>query len=166
MVNPSEVASVAVHPGIGVARLGNAMGADDFFFGPDAPGAGPSVGPSGYRNEKKELKRQAARFRIYATLKSGQVVEVTAADATIVWRVQLANLKAGWYRFTTAMDLPRNLAVTSTRRNPDVGVEDVDSGLLSRATTLDITPSRKKSVERQRPARPSTTAHSSASRFT
>jgi hypothetical protein len=97
------------------------------------------VKPGAFRNEKQELKRQAARFRVYATRKSGEVVELTADNATITWRVQLANLKAGWYRFTTAMDLPRNLAVTSTRRNPGVGVNDLDSGFLSRAA-LDITP--------------------------
>jgi L-Lysine epsilon oxidase N-terminal/L-lysine epsilon oxidase C-terminal domain len=142
MVNPFEVASVAVHPGIGIARVGNALGPDDFFFGPEVPGAGPNPGPGGFRNEKKELKRQAARFRIYATLKSGEVVELTAHNATIVWRVQLANLKAGWYRFTTAMDLPRNLAMTSTRRNPALGVDDTNNGFLVRAQ-LDITPLAK-----------------------
>lgn len=142
MVNPVEVESVSVHPAIGIARVGNAEGADDFFFGPEVPGAGPAVEPGAFRNEKNELKRQAARFRIYATLKSGAVVELTADNATIAWRVQLANLKAGWYRFTTAMDLPRNLAVTSTRRNPDVGVNDVNNGFLSRVV-LDITPAAK-----------------------
>lgn len=139
MIDPAEVVTVAVHPGIGIARVGNASGPDDFFFGPEVPGAGPSIAAGAFRNEKQELKRQAARFRIYATLRSGDVVELTADNATIVWRVQLANLKAGWYRFTTAMDLPRNLPVTTTRRNPSVGVDDVDSGFLSRVV-LDITP--------------------------
>jgi hypothetical protein len=142
MVNPSDVESVAVHPGIGIARVGNAKGDDDFFFGPEVPGAGPSVEPGAFRNQDNELKRQAARFRIYATLKSGEVAELTADNATIEWRVQLANLKAGWYRFTTAMDLPRNLAVTSTRRNPDVGGNDLNIGFLSRLV-LDITPVAK-----------------------
>jgi hypothetical protein len=139
MLDPSAVESVAVHPGIGIARVGNALGVGDFFFGPEVPGARPGVEPGAFRNNQKELKRQAARFRIYAKLKNGEVVELTADNSKIEWRVQLANLKAGWYRFTTAMDLPRNLAVTSTRRNPDVGVDDVDSGFLSRAV-LDITP--------------------------
>jgi hypothetical protein len=139
MLDPSDVVSVAVHPGIGVARVGNALGSDDFFFGPEVPGVGPSARGGSFRNAKMEVKRQAARFRIYATLKSGEVVEVTADHGTIAWRVQLANLKAGWYRFTTAMDLPRNLAVTSTRRNPDVGLTDVENGFLTRVV-LDIMP--------------------------
>jgi L-Lysine epsilon oxidase N-terminal/L-lysine epsilon oxidase C-terminal domain len=138
-MNPSDVVSVAVHPAIAVARVGNAKGAQDFFFGPEVPGAGPQVLSGSFRNGDGELKRQAARFRIYATLKSGEVVELTADHAAITWRVQLANLKAGWYRFTTAMDMPRNLAVTSTRRNPDIGLNDVDIGFLNRAA-LDITP--------------------------
>ena len=139
MIDPAEVVTVAVHPGIGIARVGNALGPDDFFFGPEVPGAGPCVAAGGFRNEKQELKRQAARFRIYATLKNGDVVELTADNANIVWRVQLANLKAGWYRFTAAMDLPRNLPVTTTRRNPSLGGDNVDIGFLSRAV-LDITP--------------------------
>jgi hypothetical protein len=140
MVDLSKVKSVAVHPGIGIARVGNATGEDDYFFGPEVPGAGPDAEKRGFRNEMGELKRQAARFRVYATLEGGQVAELTDGDGVkIEWRVQLANLKAGWYRFTTAMDLPRNLAVTSTRRNPTVGVDDVDSGFLSRSA-LDITP--------------------------
>jgi hypothetical protein len=142
MLNPSQVKSVAIHPGIGIARVGNAKGEDDYFFGPEVPGAGPQA-PGGFRDASGHLKRQAARFRIYATLQNDEVIEVTAEDASIEWRVELANLKAGWYRFTTAMDLPRNLAVSCTRRNPDVGLTDLNSGLLSRAQ-LDIVPQPKK----------------------
>jgi hypothetical protein len=142
MLNPSQVKSVAIHPGIGIARVGNATGEDDYFFGPEVPGAGPD--PSGgFRDACGHLKRQAARFRIYATLQNDDVVEVTAEDAKIEWRVELANLKAGWYRFTTAMDLPHNLAVSCTRRNPEIGLTDVNSGLLNRAQ-LDIMPQPKK----------------------
>lgn len=143
MLNSADVKSVAVHPGIGIARVGNAKGADDYFFGPEVPGTGPGAGSGEFRNQEGALKRQAARFRVYATLNNGDIVEVTADDAEIEWRVQLANLKAGWYRFTTAMDLPRNLAVSSTRRNPSIGVDDVDSGFLARMK-LDITPSPQK----------------------
>jgi L-Lysine epsilon oxidase N-terminal/L-lysine epsilon oxidase C-terminal domain len=141
MLDPADIKSVAVHPGIGIARVGDAMGADDYFFGPETPGTGPRA-TNGFRNAEGHIKRQAARFRIYATLDSGEVIELTAGKAKIEWRVQLANLKAGWYRFTTAMDLPRNLAVSTTRRNPEVGLHDVDVGFLRRAS-LEITPSPK-----------------------
>src|SRR5580693_8410650 len=118
MLDPQEIIRLAVHPGIGVARLGNAP--DDWFFGPETPGEAPNA-PGGFRDAEGRLKRQAARFHIYATLKDGSVVELTNADGVeIEWRVQIANLKAGWYRFTTALDLPRHLTVSSTRRNPDI----------------------------------------------
>src|SRR5258707_677160 len=105
MIDPNDVAEVRIHPGIGVARLGNAPGADDYFFGAEVPGAAPQP-TGGFRDREDRIKRQAARFRIYATLKSGEIREFTAADGEIEWRVEIANLKAGWYRFTAAMDLP------------------------------------------------------------
>lgn len=139
MLNSADIKSVAIHPGIGIGRVGNSTGENDYFFGPQVPGAGPEA-PDGFRDASGHLRRQAARFRIYATLQSGKIVEVTAQDAEIEWRVELANLKAGWYRFTTALDLPRNLAVPTTRRNPDLGRDDLDAGYLARAS-LDIVPS-------------------------
>jgi hypothetical protein len=141
MLDPTQVEFVVIHPGIGIARIGNATGERDYFFGPEVPGTGPQSS-DGFRNASGQIKRQAARFRIYATLKSGEVIEVTANEATIEWRVELANLKAGWYRFTTAMDLPRHLAVSATRRNPSIGTLDVDIGYLARAV-LDIVPTQK-----------------------
>jgi L-Lysine epsilon oxidase N-terminal/L-lysine epsilon oxidase C-terminal domain len=138
VINPKDVVAVRVHPGIGVARLGNAPEADDYFFAADVPGAAPSP-TGGFRDDLGRIKRQAARFRIYATLKSGEIRELTAADGDIQWRVEIANLKAGWYRFTNAMDLPRNLTVAVERRNPAVGRDDLDFGALSR-TKLAIVP--------------------------
>ena len=70
-----------------------------------------------FRTEDGEIKRQAARFRVYAHLKDGAVVEVTAASARIEWRVAIANLKAGWYEFNQAMDLPRGLSREARQRN-------------------------------------------------
>jgi hypothetical protein len=142
MLDPGEITALRVHPGIGVARVGNAEGPDDFFFGSETSGETPSPG-GGFRAADGRLKRQAARFRLYATLKCGDVVEITADDAEIEWRVELGNLKAGWYRFVAAMDLPRNLAVSVERRNPQVGRDDVDYGHLRRLD-LDITPSQRR----------------------
>ena len=47
---------------------------------------------------------QAARFRVYAHMNDGSVREVTSDDATIEWRVSVANLKAGWYEFNRFKD--------------------------------------------------------------
>ena len=76
------------------------------------------------RDASGRIRRQAARFRVYATLRSGEVRELTVREAHVAWRVELANLKAGWYEFNNAMDLPANLVVPSRRRN--AGIRGVD----------------------------------------
>ncbi len=110
------VASVAVHPAVGIARVGNS--ADSFFFGPELPGSLP-VAPGGFKDATGAIARQAARFRVFGYDAAGAVVrEITAADADITWTVSVANKKAAWYAFNRAMDLP--VAVAVKRRNPDV----------------------------------------------
>src|SRR5262249_27077512 len=112
----SEIKSVAIHPGIGIARVGNSQ--DEYFIGPEVPT--PVRQPPGYyRDESGALKRQAARFRVYGLDEQGQVVkEITALDARIEWTVEVANTKASWYQFTNPMDLPQ--AVPARRRNAQI----------------------------------------------
>ena len=113
-----------IYPPLGIARVGNAANADAYVIGPEVIGGPPTL-PDGtparlvadFRTESGEIKRQAARFRVYAHLKNGAVVEVTAASARIEWRVAIANLKAGWYEFNQAMDLPRGLSREARQRN-------------------------------------------------
>jgi L-lysine epsilon oxidase-like protein len=94
-----------VHPTIGIARVGDSP--DEFFIGPEARGVAPSLkkpgdtspGPGRYKDSQRRIKRQGARFRVYAyTLNDeGNVTgmrEVTTADAQIEWEVHLANRKA------------------------------------------------------------------------
>ena len=108
------IVSVAIHPGVGIARVGNSP--DAFFLGPDVPGAVPSS-QTAFRDPSGALARQAARFRIYGYDAAGDVVgEVTSADAHIGWNVHLANRKAAWYSFLKALDIPE--AVPVARRNP------------------------------------------------
>jgi hypothetical protein len=110
------VASVAVHPAVGIARVGNSL--DSFFFGPELPGSLP-VAPGGFKDATGAIARQAARFRIFGYDAAGVVLqEITAADAAITWTVSVANTKAAWYDFDRAMDLP--VAAAVKRRNPDV----------------------------------------------
>ncbi len=122
------IVRAAIHPAIGIARVGNS--ATEFFNGPevDRPLA---QAPGFYRDAAGALKRQAARFRIYGYDAQGQVVaELTAANAQIGWSVHLANLKAAWYEFQQALDIPESVSgnVSSPRRN--AGVEGADrSGL-------------------------------------
>lgn len=100
----SAIVKAAIHPGIGVARLGNSP--DGWFVGPELPyGVGGPEG--GYRDELGAIKRQGARFRIYGYDVDGQVVgEITADEAAIAWTVHVANRKAAWYNFDVALDIP------------------------------------------------------------
>lgn len=117
-----RVVRVAVHPSIGIARVGNSP--DSMFFGPELPGTLP-VAPDGFKDAAGAMARQAARFRIYGYDDRGEVVrELTATDAAITWTVSVANKKAAWYDFDTAMDLP--IAEPVTRRNDKVVGADRD----------------------------------------
>ncbi len=84
------ITSVKVHPAIGVARLGNSP--SDFFIGPEQPWSAPDP-PDGFKDAQCRVKRQAARFRVFAYHDDGSVSELTAAEATIEWTVELANKK-------------------------------------------------------------------------
>ncbi|HEX9992237.1 MAG TPA: LodA/GoxA family CTQ-dependent oxidase [Acidimicrobiales bacterium] len=94
----------AIHPAIGIARVGDS--AEEFFLGPEV--VDPEPLPVGsYKDATGALKRQAARFRVYGYDADGRVVrELTAADADIRWTVHVANTKAAWYQFQLALDIP------------------------------------------------------------
>src|SRR4051812_12917585 len=129
MLDPGAIQELRVYPPIGIARVGNAAGPDDYVIGPELIGGAatlPGVAPElparyvgDFRNGIGEIKRQAARFRIYAHMKNGSVEEVTAASAKIEWRVAVANLKAGWYDFNQAMDLGA-ISQDALQRNRDL----------------------------------------------
>ena len=98
------IVQAAIHPSIGVARVGNSE--DEFFIGPEVTDP-LAEAPGFYRDEKGALKRQAARFRIYGLNAAGKVVaELTANEAEIEWSAHLANKKAAWYQFQMALDIP------------------------------------------------------------
>jgi len=105
--NPTK--SYAIHPAIGVARMGNApLDLDDastFYIGPEAPyqvanaspdgTSGPAADPAYKKNGK--IKKQAQRFRIYEYQDGHARREITldAEDVdAITWTVHLANRKA------------------------------------------------------------------------
>ena len=116
-MNLDLVVEARIHPGIGIARVGNS---DEFFIGPEVPHA--TVQPKGgYRDAEGRLKRQAARFRIYGYDGDGNVVgELTASNANIRWSAHVANKKAAWYDFDAALDLPEAVDLRSARRNAGV----------------------------------------------
>lgn len=117
-MSDNEIVRCGIHPGIGIARVGNSP--TEYFVGPESPGVTPSPGADGYKDAQGRIKRQAARFRIYGLNSAGAFVkELTADDADITWTVHLANKKAAWYEFQIALDIPeaKTSAAPSRRRN-------------------------------------------------
>lgn len=116
-VKDTEIVSAKIHPGIGIARVGNSL---EYFIGPEV--IEPDYTTAGKtRDFRGALKRQAARFRIYGYNRAGQVVsEITARDAQIEWQVHVANKKSAWYKFIVAMDIPEAANQAVPRRNADI----------------------------------------------
>ena len=99
-----RIVRAAIHPAIGIARVGNSP--DEFFYAPEVVEPLPAE-PGFYKDAAGALKRQAQRFRVYGYDARGEVVrELTAADAEIAWTVHVANKKAAWYDFEIALDIP------------------------------------------------------------
>jgi hypothetical protein len=85
------ITAVKVHPAIGIARVGNSP--DEFFLGPERLWDPPNP-DGGFKDARSRVKRQAARFRLFAYHDDGTVTELTAADTDITWTVHVANRKA------------------------------------------------------------------------
>ncbi len=116
MSESNPIVRCAIHPAVGIARIGNAP-ADEYYLAPEVPGRAAEPGPAGYKNRQGQVRKEAARFRVYGYDARGNVVrEITAADAEITWEVHLANRKAAWYKFANAMDL-KQYALSTTYRN-------------------------------------------------
>jgi hypothetical protein len=116
------VVRAAIHPAIGVARIGDSE--NEFFIGPEVIDPIPEP-PNSYRDAAGALKRQAAQFRIYGYNASGEVVrELNQDNADIRWTVHLANKKAQWYQFQAALDIPDAITMSVPRRNPDIRFAD------------------------------------------
>jgi hypothetical protein len=93
MADPQKptIAYCKISPGLGIARVGDSP--DEFFIGAESPGR-DSAPHGGYKDKLGRVKRQAARFRIYAYDKDDRVIqEITADDAEIRWTAHLANRK-------------------------------------------------------------------------
>jgi L-Lysine epsilon oxidase N-terminal/L-lysine epsilon oxidase C-terminal domain len=91
------IKTVRIYPPIGIARLGNSK--NGYFIGPETPGQ-VVVPPDGFRDAEHLIKRQAARFHLFAYDENDALIqEITSNDATIKWTVSLANTKAAaeWF---------------------------------------------------------------------
>lgn len=80
-----------IHPAIGIARVGNSP--HEFFIGPERIGEQPNP-TGGFKDAQCRVKRQAARFHVFAHHDDGTVEEITSAEADIKWTVHLVNSKA------------------------------------------------------------------------
>jgi L-Lysine epsilon oxidase N-terminal/L-lysine epsilon oxidase C-terminal domain len=128
----TRIVRAAIHPAIGVARVGNS--AQEFFLGPQVTEPPPK--PLGfYRDAEGALKREAAQFRIYGYNAAGEAVaELTADSAEISWQVHVANRKAQWYQWQIAMDIPEAAKTVLPLRNAKVKLRDIlsiDAGAQS-----------------------------------
>ncbi|AXE89508.1 LodA/GoxA family CTQ-dependent oxidase [Streptomyces sp. Go-475] len=119
----TRIVRAAIHPAIGVARVGDS--ADEFFLAPEVDDPPPPPAGS-YKDATGALKRQAARFRVYGYNAAGEAVaELTADNADIRWTVHVANKKAAWYQFQLALDIPEAAgAPASALRNAKVPPEE------------------------------------------
>lgn len=112
----TEIVRASIHPGIGIARIGDS---DAFVLAPQVPTPKPHD-PGSFHDDAGALKREAAEFRIYGYNAAGEVVaEISAETADINWSVHLAATKAAWYKFRAALDLPAASGFSLERRNPD-----------------------------------------------
>lgn len=135
-MNLSEVHSVSIYPAIGIARVGNSP---EYFMAPTIPGR-MATDPDDFRDAEGRIKRQAAKFFIYAHDKDGNIIgELNDSHGVKVdWEVDVANKKSAWYNFDIALDIPTaagaydadgnktpgGLPVLSQRRNQDFQGED------------------------------------------
>src|SRR5947207_1541322 len=86
-----------IHPAIGIARLGSSRltSEEGFFIGPEPDGAPPVK----YRDPAGDLKRQAARFRLFECEREEHHRLVAARELTLsdvrglTWTVHLVNRK-------------------------------------------------------------------------
>ncbi|HEX8432008.1 MAG TPA: LodA/GoxA family CTQ-dependent oxidase, partial [Longimicrobium sp.] len=130
----NTVVRAAIHPAIGVARVGNS---DEFFVGPEVVDPIPAP-PGFYRDGAGALKRQAALFRIYGYNSAGDVVgELTPDTADIRWTAHVANRKADWYQWQVAMDIPEAATVKLPPRNATVtGADRAALGIDGGSVTI------------------------------
>lgn len=130
-----------IHPGIGIARVGNSP--DQHFIGPESPRDPNEVtAPDGsFKDEEGRIKRQGARFRIYAYDKNNKNLgelplgkgthSKAKQTAKVEWTVHLANKKGAWYKFYTRFQRPGDV------RNAQVEVPDGQEPDSRRSLVID-----------------------------
>ena len=71
----NEINHIAIYPPVGIARIGNSP---EHFLASDLPGES-EVPTKGYKDKKGRIKKEVARFRVYAFNAAGEVIkEITS----------------------------------------------------------------------------------------
>jgi hypothetical protein len=145
-----------IHPTVGVARVGNS---DNYILAPETMAGAPASGDmkvtgglpirpgteaetirsSDLRDATGALKRQAARFRVFAypevateTWPRGDGTEVRIGDKIgdrivkdIIWTVHVANKKANWFVLAETENQPQGIASYANGNLPDIRNPDL-----------------------------------------
>lgn len=117
----SKEITFAIHPSLGIARIGNS---DESFFAPEVPHAEVPIDTQ-FKDKNGAIKRQAARFRVYRYEDGKPVEEITHhGDTKIEWRVHVANRKAAWYKVEGPFDVDAQFVKNVDRRNGSFAGDD------------------------------------------
>ncbi|HBB88818.1 MAG TPA: hypothetical protein DC047_14510 [Blastocatellia bacterium] len=122
----------SIYPSIGIARVGNDL--NEFYIGPEIPGH-PGFESDGqtvvkkYKVDEDQIKRQAARFRIFEIPDANSAPRPASlpAGATVEWTVHLVNKKAAVVRGGTPPAQPQRpeLAANSAERVIDPNAQTI-----------------------------------------
>ncbi|CAE7215436.1 unnamed protein product [Rhizoctonia solani] len=115
-VKPEDIACVDIYPPINVARVGDSS---EHFIGSEVPGVEPTP-DGGFKDKDHKIKKQAARFRVYAFDKDSKPLgEITNDGYSLSWKVHVANKKAAWITHRSRFKFVKEVG-RDDLRNPDV----------------------------------------------
>ncbi|HEV7356593.1 MAG TPA: LodA/GoxA family CTQ-dependent oxidase, partial [Steroidobacteraceae bacterium] len=111
--------ALKVHPGIGIARIGDSA---EFFVGPETVDL-PDIPVGGYRDDNLRIRRQAGRFRLFDHPGGNAFTAIVdSPNTSISWTVTLRQRAVG---------SPTGLAtVTGTNANAVIAAGGVTLGEL------------------------------------
>ncbi|CAG8769769.1 13573_t:CDS:2, partial [Acaulospora colombiana] len=118
-IDPKKICRLEIFPPIGISRLGDSN--DEYFYGPEVPG-GTDHHFGKFRDGDQKIRRQAARFRVYAYGEGDTALgEVNLANGyQLNWKVHVANKKPAYYHSRGQYRVREGDPDPKRLRNPDV----------------------------------------------